>query len=331
MAIDIFSVQPHQVSKDLRGYSVAIYGPPKVGKTTIASKFPNNLLLAFEKGYAALPGVMALPVNRWTEFHQIIKQLNSDEAKAKYETIIIDTADIAWMLCEAYIASKHEKSDIAEIPYGQGYKQSEKEFDLQLRKIVQLGYGLVLISHAEDKPIKDESGNEYSKIRPTLTTQARKVVLRLADIVGYVHLIPAASMEEEEKTTLFLRGTTRFEAGSRFKYTPKSIPFNYNELVNAISQAIDIESQESGVSTTENRNNLYQEAPPLNFNDVINRFNSLTNAIMEIDEKFSDNIIAIIETRLGKGKKVSQASIEQVDLIDEINFDLEELINSFKI
>jgi len=213
MAIDILSVQPHQVSRDLRGYSVAVYGPPKVGKTTIASKFPKNLLLGFEKGYAALPGVMALPINRWTELHQVIKQLNTDEAKEKYETIIFDTADIAWMLCEAYIASKNEKSDIAEIPYGQGYKQSEKEFDIQLRKIVQMGYGLVLISHAEDKVIKDEAGNEYQKIRPTLTTQARKVVLRLADIVGYVHLVPAPTLDEEEQTILFLRGTTRFEAG----------------------------------------------------------------------------------------------------------------------
>ena len=64
MAIDIFSIQPHEVSRDLCGYTVLLYGQPKTGKTTIASQFPKVLLLAFETGYLAIPGVMAQPINR---------------------------------------------------------------------------------------------------------------------------------------------------------------------------------------------------------------------------------------------------------------------------
>lgn len=30
--IDIFSITPHQVSRDLRGYSVLFYGDPKSGR-----------------------------------------------------------------------------------------------------------------------------------------------------------------------------------------------------------------------------------------------------------------------------------------------------------
>lgn len=29
MAVDIFSIQPHEVSRDLRGYIIEIYGEPK--------------------------------------------------------------------------------------------------------------------------------------------------------------------------------------------------------------------------------------------------------------------------------------------------------------
>lgn len=29
MALDLLSIQPHQVSRDLRGYSVFFYGEPK--------------------------------------------------------------------------------------------------------------------------------------------------------------------------------------------------------------------------------------------------------------------------------------------------------------
>ena len=58
MAFDLLNIQPHKVSRDLSGYITFIYGPAKVGKTTFASKMPDCLLLAFERGYNALPGVM---------------------------------------------------------------------------------------------------------------------------------------------------------------------------------------------------------------------------------------------------------------------------------
>ena len=65
MAIDILGLTPHQVSRDLRGYSVFFYGEPKSGKTTTAAKFPSSLLLAFERGYNALPGVIAQDITTW--------------------------------------------------------------------------------------------------------------------------------------------------------------------------------------------------------------------------------------------------------------------------
>ena len=86
-SIDIFGVQPHQVSRDMRGYSVFLYGGWKTGKTTTAVKFPKHFLLAFEKGYSAIPGAMALPINSWSEFRQVLRQLKEDEAKEKFETV----------------------------------------------------------------------------------------------------------------------------------------------------------------------------------------------------------------------------------------------------
>ena len=91
MAIDILKIQPHEISRDLKGYTVVFYGQPKSGKTTTASKFPKALLLGFEIGYLALPNVMATPVTRWSEFKSILKQLKSDEAHQMYENIVVDT------------------------------------------------------------------------------------------------------------------------------------------------------------------------------------------------------------------------------------------------
>ena len=103
--INILDVKPHVVSRDLSGYTTLLYGDPKSGKTTCATRFPKSLLLAFEKGYAALPGVMALPINTWGDYLTALRQLKDEAAKEKFSTIIIDTVDIAATLCDKYICA----------------------------------------------------------------------------------------------------------------------------------------------------------------------------------------------------------------------------------
>ena len=90
--MSLLDLQPHKVSRDLRGYSVMFYGDIKTGKTTIASKFPGALLLAFEKGYSALPGVYAKPMNSWSDMLKVLRELRQPELKEKFQTIVIDTA-----------------------------------------------------------------------------------------------------------------------------------------------------------------------------------------------------------------------------------------------
>lgn len=336
--LDLLSITPHQVSRDLRGYSVFFYGEPKSGKTTIATRFPNHLLLAFEKGYNAIAGAMAQPVNSWAEFRKVLRQLKDPAVQAKFETIIIDTVDIAYDLCEKYICANAKRPDggigvdtIGDIGYGKGYTLVAKEFDEALRSIVQLGYGLVLISHATDKTFKDERGMEYNQIVPTLGAKPRNIVTRLCDIIGYSRIV---EMQDGDATTakpmLFMRGTPRYVAGSRFKYTPDYIEFNYQSLVNAIAEAIDKQAAEDGVEYfTNERNNLYAaEVVEYDYDELMTEFNNLvTNLISSFSEeefaaRIQPKIIQITEKYLGKGQKVSQISRDQTEalslIVDEV-------------
>ena len=330
MAIDILGIKPHEVSRNLSGYTTLFYGQPKTGKTTIASQFPKALLLAFEIGYAALPGVMAQPVNRWSEFKQILKQLKSDEAHAMYDTIIVDTADLAYDLCEKYICNLNEVSKIGDIPYGGGYGQAKKEFDEALRSIPQMNYGLVMISHAQDKTFTDEDGKEYNKIVPTLVNQPRLVVDRMVDILGY-----ARPIEDEDgniKTYLFLRGTPRFEAGSRFKYTPEFIEFTYDNLVNALNDAIDKQAAElNGQYVTTEREAAHNVPESLDFDNLMAQFNTMVTKLQaatgaDFGKKWAPIITEIVNKYLGKGKTVSGCSREQVEQLSLIVSDLQEKI-----
>ena len=105
MAIDLLSIQPHKVSRDLSGYITFIYGPAKVGKTTFGSHMPGHLILAFERGYNALPGVMVMDVTSWGEMKQIVRELKKPEVKEVYKSIIIDTVDVAADSCQKYVIS----------------------------------------------------------------------------------------------------------------------------------------------------------------------------------------------------------------------------------
>lgn len=334
--IDIFSITPHQVSRDLRGYSVLFYGEPKSGKTTTAVKFPRHLLLAFEKGYNAIPGAMAQPINSWSEFRKVLRQLKDPKAKENFETLIIDTADIAYDLCEKYICQNARRADggigvdtVGDIPYGKGYTLVAKEFDECLRSIVQMGYGLVLISHAVDKTFKDEAGNEFNQIVPTLGAKARNIVDRMVDIIGYSRVVQ--DEQGNNVTKLFMRGTPRYVAGSRFKYTPDYIDFNYASLVAAIGEAIDKQMEEDGAEHfTNERSNLYSATTELNFDDLMSEFNScieklISNHSTDFETVYQPKIIQITEKYLGKGQKVSNISRDQTEALSLIVDELKDL------
>ena len=329
---NLLDIQPHQVSRDLRGYSVFFYGEAKSGKTTIATKFPNHLLLAFEKGYNAIPGAMAQPINSWGEFRKALRQLKDEKVKARFETIIIDTADIAYDYCEKYICSNASVDTIGDIAYGKGYKMAAKEFDEQLRSILQMNYGLVLISHAVDKTFKDQNGQEYNQIVPTLDSKPRNIVSRMADIIGYSRVIDLP--DGTSATKLFMRGTPRFVAGSRFKYTPDCIDFNYKSLVSAIGDAIDQQMAEDGAQYfTEERNNLYTATTKdLDFDALMVEFGDIITQISVKSEEdtfktyWEPRITQVIETYLGKGNRVSSCTRDQVEALDLIVSELKEFI-----
>ena len=327
MANSLLDIKPHVVSRDLRGYSVLIYGEPKSGKTTIATRFPKALLLAFEKGYSAIPGVFPKDINTWGEFRKVLNELKDPAVKEVYHNIIIDTADIAYSLCEKYICNmesddKHTYEAVGDIPFGKGYKLVMNEFDESIRKILQMGYGLILISHAQNKSYTDENGAEYNKITPTLDARGRLVCERTCDIIGYSRGIDTP---DGVVTKLFLRGTPRFIAGSRFRYTPASIDFTYDALVKAIGDAIDEEAKEhNNTLVTEERVNLHVEEKTYDFDGLKAQFQTIVSTIMEANQSNGAKIVEVVEKYLGKNKKVTDCAPAQAEQLNSI---VEELSN----
>lgn len=277
---------------------------------------------------------MALPMNKWSDFKAVLRQLEKPEAKEAYENIIIDTADIAADLCSSYVASQEGVATIADIPYGGGYAKFEKEFDTSLRKIMQLGYGCIVISHSTDKTFTDENGIEYNQIVPTLDKRANKITTRMADIIGYSRSVVNPESGQDE-VRLFMRGTPRYIAGSRFPNIPEigyefptSIIFNYENLVDTIHGAVEALEKKFGSDavTTEMPTSYEQKVIDKSVEELISEFNEIAGSLMEKDAKYwGPRITDIVNENLGQGSKISEALPNQVDLVDAAVSQLKEV------
>jgi len=329
MAIDIFNIKPNVVTRDLSGKSFLIYGERKSGKTTNACKFPKPILLGFEKGYGFLDGIIAQPINSWKEALEVKKQLLKDAESAEkenrdtvFKSVIVDTIDIAYDLCEKYIVDKEGVDYLDETEKMRGYRALSREYDKFFQEIVKAGYTLICISHATTKQIK-ENGEKYDKTIPTVPDRGFLVVSRLVDVCAY------ASYESDEQgnihSMLTLRGNKHLEAGSRSPYMSEKIPFTYEALRDDMAHAIDMQ-KENGATVVNEEVNLFKDnedkSEKVDFDDLVAEIGKHAKALYAAEK--TNDYKKIVAEYLGKGKNVKDCDESQTDMLLLILDDLKD-------
>ena len=319
--VDILNIQPTVISRDLKGKYILIYGKPKVGKTTLASHFPKNLLVAFEKGYNAIDGVKAVDINRWADFKLVLRQLEKPDARAMYDTVTIDTTTIAYEMCEQFICAQNGVQSVADIPWGQGYSATKKEFENCLRKITMLGYGLVLISHIEIRKEKIDDDHEREILAPSMPKRCYEVVNQIVDIIGYI----ATEWQEDGSSErwLYTRQTPTVMAGSRFKYLAPKIKLGYDELVKAINDAIDKQRELDGATVVDKTETKVEEK--LDFDKIRDEAQIIWGNLVGKDPANADKILKKVEMTFGHKVKLSEITEDQVDLFNLVLLDMREM------
>lgn len=249
--IDIFNIEPSKISRDLKGKYLLVYGQPKTGKSTFGSQLPRALFMNFEQGTNALAGIRSVPILRWTDAKKVLTQLRKPQAKEMYDTVVVDTASIAWQLCERYICQRENVDSIRDVPWGQGWNMLKQEFSEFWREITLLGFGILFIAHSKDKPteMRNEDGEAITAVCPDLPNQCYTIINSIVDIIGYlqVQMNPDGTSER----FLYTRSTPTVFAGSRYQYLAPKIKFGYNELVEAIGDAIDKAVELDGAEVTD--------------------------------------------------------------------------------
>lgn len=319
MAINLLNIEPHKVSKDLNGYITFIYGAYKTGKTTLATQMDKSLLIAFEAGYNALPGVKAIDATSWGEMKQIFRELKKPEVKEMYSAIVVDTIDVAADKCKKYICQQNNIEDLGDLGYGKGWSKFKDEFNEVFRGLTQMGYAVFFIGH--DKEAKDNDGN-ITNIRPSLSNSTREIIAGMSDIYGY-----AKQSGADRNSVLVLRDKTGFiECGCRFKYIPDVIEMNYRALVDAIHTAIEQESAEHNGQFVTDAPIKPIETIEYDYDALMKEFQELVSQLMAQNQSNSMKIVGITDRILGAGKKVSDCIPAQAEHIFLVNEELKELL-----
>nr|DAX21703.1 MAG TPA: AAA domain protein [Caudoviricetes sp.] len=174
-----------------------IFGKPKAGKTTLASKLDNNLIVDLEGGseFLEVLAVQARSVKDLGEIANAIREEIKSTGKKPYKYITLDNASRLEEICLSYAATlyrqtpmgkNYQGNDVRTLPNGSGYMYLQQA----VRKVIDMFRDLcdnfILIGHLKDKMINKE-GEELSEMSLDLVGKLANIICGEADAVGYVY------------------------------------------------------------------------------------------------------------------------------------------------
>lgn len=197
---------------------VVIYGPEGIGKSTLASKFPDPVFIDTE-GSTKHMDVKRLPKpSSWTMLLEQVKYIKANPSSC--QTLIIDTTDWAEQLCIAEICAKNQMDSIEKFGFGKGYTYLMEEFGRLLNLLTDLtdvGIHVVLTAHAAMRKLEqpDELG-AYDRWELKLQKKTAPLVKEWADMVLFANYKTYVVNVDGQGAS---KGKNKAKGGKRVMYT----------------------------------------------------------------------------------------------------------------
>lgn len=221
---------------------ILLAGPPNVGKTTFASKFPDPLFILTQPGTNFLVTRDQM-VRTWEEFVASVDALEEAilDDPSFCSTVVVDVIDELYILCNKYICDKLHVDHPSEVGYAKGWHALSEEWLTQIQRLVTLPVGVVFLGHVKEKEVEID-GVEDTQLMPSMRPAAYATINSFADFCMVVDIrtsfvekrVKVSGQKKkqkrlvpETKRVLCLRGKNNGGFGNRTPDMPQEIEFDY--------------------------------------------------------------------------------------------------------
>lgn len=229
--------------KRARAQKVVIYGTEGIGKSSLASQFPEPLFIDTEGSTDNMDVARLDKPTSWIMLNNQIAFIKANPTVCR--TLVIDTIDWAESLCVDNLCAMHGKKGIEDFGYGNGYVYAKEEmgrFLNKLQDLIEIGINVVLTAHAQIRKFElpDEMGSydKYElKLGKKTSSQTASLVKEWADLLLFCNY-KTYLISQEKSTKKKAQGNQRvmytehnpaWDAKNRHGL-PSELPLDYNSI-----------------------------------------------------------------------------------------------------
>ena len=197
-----------------------LYGPPKVGKTTMLSKLNDCLIIDTESGSSMIEGYIH-KVNNRAELINLVKEAKDGH---DYKYFAIDTIDKVVDWAEKAVCQEYEVPSIADLSFGKGYALTREKVMNTIHNLKECVDHLIVIGHRKVARAIVDGKAIVEPESLDITGKLKNMIMSDCDAIGYVH-------REEDKLMISFKANEAIEAGSRCEHLKgKIVDFDWSEI-----------------------------------------------------------------------------------------------------
>ena len=265
--------------KRARAQKVVIYGTEGIGKSSLASQFPEPLFIDTEGSTDNMDVARLDKPTSWIMLNNQIAFIKANPTVCK--TLVIDTIDWAESLCVDNLCAMHGKKGIEDFGYGNGYVYAKEEmgrFLNKLQDLIEIGINVVLTAHAQIRKFElpDEMGSydKYElKLGKKTSSQTAPLVKEWADLLLFCNY-KTYLISQEKSTKKKAQGNQRvmytehnpaWDAKNRHGL-PSELPLDYASIAHIFKTEVkeDVRKTVQTEFKNEKKEQLQFEQPKYN-------------------------------------------------------------------